>query len=383
MSVARGVAARVTAVLLVVASVVAVAGGVGAASASAAPADEPSVEVATASAERGGTAQVTGAGWRSDTVVTLLLCGQNAVEGTEACANADSRAVTTSSQGDFSKALPVVEPPKPCPCVIKAVAVTGEHAWAETEFTVRGHPVKPLPKDRTGTERLAVLDAKLTGASGVLNWFGAPPSRQLVLTVVNQGTAPAKNPVFEVGTARDVFAHDWAEQRWRGTLKPGEQQTVTLDVELAAGAHGDYRVGVQYAQTVLAEQPWQVGRPWGLNLLGLLLLAALGWAVYRFGRQALRRVRPHARQAAARTTRPESTLGRLRDRLEALAEPADDVARPRRRRTRKAKGPRLPWLAPDAPTAPEPPAASTEPPAPADPEDVSAPEPSPSPPPRP
>lgn len=375
MSAARGVTARLTTLLLVVASVVAVTGGIGAASASAAPADEPSVEVATTEAERGRTVLVTGTGWRPDTVVTLLLCGQNAVGGTEACANADSRAVTTGSQGDFSKALPVVKPPKACPCVVKAVTVTGEHAWAETEFTVRGHPVKPLPKDRTGTERLAVLDAKLTGSSGVLNWFGAPPRRQLVLTVANQGTAPAKNPVFEVGTARDVFAHDWAEQRWSGTLEPGEQRTVTLDVELAAGAHGDHRVGVQYAQTVLAEQPWQVGRPWGLNLLGLLLLTALGWALYRIGRLALRRFRPRARQAAE-----HSSLGRFRDRLEALAEPADDVARPRRWKPRKAKGPRLPWLAPDAPTSPEP---APAPPTQAASEDVTAPEPSPTPPPRP
>ncbi len=37
------------------------------------------------------------------------------IGGTNSCANADGRAVTTDAQGHFSKELPVTELPQPCP----------------------------------------------------------------------------------------------------------------------------------------------------------------------------------------------------------------------------------------------------------------------------
>lgn len=315
---------------------------------------EPSITTEAKAGAEGGTVRVSGADWQPDTAVTLLLCGQNGLVGTEACANSDSRAATTDARGAFSRTLPVVAPPEACPCVVKAVAVTGEHAWAEAEFAVTGHPVEPLPEDgRSGTERLAVLDAKLEGSEGVLNWFGVPPERRLVLTVANQGTGPARNPVFEVGTAQDVYAHDWVDQRWNGTLEPGEQKTVTLDVELGAAAYGDHRVGVRYAQTVLAEQPWQVGRPWGLHLVGLLLVVAGAWGLWRVAQLLRRRLRPRGGwRASVHTSRPGTAVGRLRDRMETYAEPADDVDRPREPKPRRRRGPRLPWLSPDLPATP-------------------------------
>ena len=63
----------------------------------------------------------------------LLICGQSTPErgvigGTNSCANADGRAVTTDTKGAFRKKLPVAEPPKPCPCVVHVATVTGEQA---------------------------------------------------------------------------------------------------------------------------------------------------------------------------------------------------------------------------------------------------------------
>lgn len=353
---------RLPAALVLVAAVLVGSAGTAYAASSAAPhrpsaesasEGEPSITTEAKAVAEGGTVRVSGTDWQPDTAVTLLLCGQNGLVGTEACANSDSRAATTDARGAFSRTLPVVAPPQACPCVVKAVAVTGEHAWAETAFAVTGHPVEPLPEDgRSGTERLAVLDAKLEGSEGVLNWFGVPPERRLVLTVANQGTAPARNPVFEVGTAQDVYAHDWVDRRWNGTLEPGEQKTVTLDVELGAAAYGDHRVGVRYAQTVLAEQSWQVGRPWGLHLLGLLLMVAGAWGLWRVAQLLRRRLRPRGGwRASVHTSRPGTAVGRLRDRMETYAEPADDVDRPREPKPRRRRGPRLPWLSPDLPAA--------------------------------
>ncbi|MFI9050068.1 hypothetical protein [Streptomyces sp. NPDC053427] len=275
-----------------------------AANATAAAADgRPSVHLSQKEAGKGGTLTVTGRGWRPKTLLTLLICGQNMIGGTNACANGDGRAVTTDAHGAFHRSLPVAEPPKPCPCVVHVATVTGAAAAADAAFKVAGHPVAPLPKESTGG-RLTVLAApRLAGSSGLLTWFGAPPQRDLVLTVGNLGSAPARNPVFQVGTSHGVFAPEWEDQQWRGTVPAGKKAEVRLPVELAAGAHGDYLVSLKYGGKVLVEQPWGVGRPWGVTLFWVLLCLVIPTAVFRIGMAVVDRVRPRRPAAATRHRR--------------------------------------------------------------------------------
>ncbi|MGW0738232.1 hypothetical protein [Streptomyces sp. NPDC002851] len=277
--------------------------------ATAAEDGNPEVTLSRAEAGTGGSITATGTGWRPKTLLMLLICGQAApgrdpVGGTNACANADGRAVRTDAEGRFSKKLPVAEPPVACPCVVRVTNVTGEKAVAQAEFKVAGHPVKPLPDERSGG-KLAVLAAtRLEGSSSILTWFGAPASRTLVATVGNLGSAPVKNPVFEVGTSHGVFAPEWEEQQWRGTLAPGKKAKVELRVQLPAGAHGDYRVALRYGGKVLAEQPWDVGRPWGVTLFWVLLAVVVPAAVFRIGMAVVDRVRP--RRGGGRRARDHS-----------------------------------------------------------------------------
>ncbi|WP_262386733.1 hypothetical protein [Streptomyces sp. TRM49041] len=272
--------------------------------ATGAAADGPSVTLSRTEAAKGGELTVTGTGWPSRTLVMVLLCGRAApgrglVGGTNACANAQGRAVTTDPQGTFGKKLPVVAPPGPCPCAVHVATVTGEAATADAALRVTGHPVEPLP-DGVGDGRLAVLDtARLDGADGLLVRFGAPPSRRIVLAVGNTGSAPLKDPVFEVGTAHGVYAPQWEERQWRGTVPPGGRAEVELPVQLPAGAHGDYQVSVRYGGTVLAEHPWRVRRPWGVTLFWVLLAVVVPTALYRAGMAAVNRVRPRRPATAA------------------------------------------------------------------------------------
>lgn len=147
----------------------------------ASAADGPTVKVSEAQAGTGGSVVVTGTGWQPKTLLMMLICGRSepgrgVIGGTNSCANADGRAVTTDANGGFSKVLPVVEPPVPCPCVVHVVTVTGSSpASGDAAFQVAGHPVEPLPAE-VGTGRLSVLtDPRLDGSSGLLTWFGAPP----------------------------------------------------------------------------------------------------------------------------------------------------------------------------------------------------------------
>ncbi|MGP9020452.1 hypothetical protein ACT1U9_18880 [Streptomyces sp. BR1] len=289
--------ALVTAVLLLFSTL--------AAASASADDGKPVVTLAQKEAAKGADLTVSGTGWRPGALLMLLVCGQSSpstgvIGGTNSCANADGRAVTTDAKGAFSKPVPVAAPPKPCPCVVHVATVTGEQDAVDAELTITGHPVAPLPTQTDGG-RLAVLTTPdLRGSGGILTWFGAPPSRTLVLTVGNLGSAPVKDPVFQLGTSHGVFAPQWEDRQWKGTINPGQKAEVKLGFELSAGAHGDYQVSVKYAQKVLATQPWGVGRPWGVTLFWILLCLVVPAAVFRIGMAVVDKVRPsgagHARR---------------------------------------------------------------------------------------
>ncbi|MFI7322081.1 hypothetical protein [Streptomyces venezuelae] len=271
---------------------------------------EPSVKLSASQAGKGGSVTVKGAGWRSGALLMMLVCGQSApgkgvVGGTNSCANSDGRAVTTDDDGAFSKKLPVAEPPEPCPCVVHVATVTGEKQQVDAVLKVAGHPVKPLPAQANGGRLSVLTDTALEGSSGVLTWFGAPPQRTLEFTVGNVGSAPVKDPVFQVGTSHGVFAPQWEEQQWRGTIAPGEKARIKLPVELSAGAHGDYLVSLKFGGKVLAEQPWGVGRPWGVTLFWILLCVVVPAAVFRIGMAVVGWLRPNRRG----TSRPGARRG--------------------------------------------------------------------------
>ncbi|MFD4779032.1 hypothetical protein ACFWNU_35025, partial [Streptomyces sp. NPDC058427] len=281
---------------------------------------KPAVTLSGKQAGKGGEITVKGHGWRPNTLLMMLICGRSSpargvIGGTNSCANADGRAVTTDSDGAFTKKLPVAEPPEPCPCVVHVATVTGDQSVADAVFVVAGHPVAPLPKE-TGDGKLAVLTtSRLEGDSSVLTWFGAPPSRRLVLTVGNPGSAAVKDPVFEIGTSHGVYAPQWEDRQWRGTIGPGRKARIELPVELAAGAHGDYQISLKYGTKVLAEQPWGVGRPWGVTLFWILLCLVVPAAVFRIGMAVVDKVRPRPAHAAAGSRRRPDRLAGVTARL--------------------------------------------------------------------
>ncbi|MFJ5531490.1 hypothetical protein [Streptomyces sp. NPDC093261] len=307
------------------------------------PTAGPTVAVSASQAGAGGSITVTGTGWRPEALLTLLICGQSTPSrgvtgGTGSCANADGRAVTADARGRFRRTLPVAEPPVPCPCVVHAATVTGAEADADAAFQVAGHAVEPLPAG-SASGRLSVLTGtRLDGGDGLLTWFGAPASRTLVCTVANTGPSPVKDPVFRVGTSRGVFAPQWDERQWHGTLAPGGRARIALPVDLPAGAHGDYTVSLEYGGRVLTEQPWGVGRPWGVTVFWILACVVVPTAVFRLGMAVVDRVRPRT---------PEARAARHRGlRLPGLAR---RPPRPRTSRPAPAPSPAaaLPWFTPD------------------------------------
>ncbi|MFD7817059.1 hypothetical protein ACFV6E_29675 [Streptomyces sp. NPDC059785] len=315
-------------------------------------ADGPRIELSKAQAGTGGSITVSGSGWGAERLLMLLICGQavpaqGVTGGTNSCANGDGRAVTTDTKGRFRRKLPVAEPPVPCPCVVHVATVTGRKTAADAIFMVAGHSVEPLPAEPAGGRLSVLTAARLDGSGSLLTWFGAPPSRTLVFTVGNTGTTAIQNPVFEVGTAHGVFAPGWEEQQWRGTVAPGRKARISLPVELSAGAHGDYTISLKYGGKVLAEQPWGVGRPWGVTLFWILLCLVVPAALFRAGMAVVDRIRPHgpsAQPGRHRTrARPPAATGTTADASASATSTSASATS-----TSASAAPALPWFTPDS-----------------------------------
>lgn len=344
----RKVAAVLTTVLLVLAI-----GGASPALAAPDAAVRPVVTLSKGEAGKGGEITVKGSGWRAGALLMLLICGESSpatgvIGGTNSCANAEGRAVTTDAKGGFSRKLPVAEPPKPCPCVVHVATVTGQQASVDAEFKVAGHPVAPLPAPPRNAGLLAVTDrtVRLEGSGSLLTWFGAPQARRVVLLLGNLGSAPVTDPLFQVGTSHGVFAPVWEERQWRGTLAPGKQAEVALDVQLPAGAHGDYLVSVKYGAKVLAAQPWGVDRPWGVVLFWVLLGIVVPAGLFRIGMVVVDRVRP----GALRTPRPVARHRTVRP--DERDEGRDEERGERDAAATAATVTALPWFTPDTNPSP-------------------------------
>ncbi|WP_107102740.1 hypothetical protein [Streptomyces torulosus] len=352
---ARIPAAAAVVLVLVLALAFALGAPLGGGAGPAVAADGPAVTLSKSQAGTGGSLTVTGTGWRSRALLMILICGRSTPSrgvpgGTDSCANADGRAVTADSEGDFTRRVPVAEPPVPCPCVVRVATITGKKAEAFAAFQVAGHSVEPLPPEATGGRLSVLTDTELRGTSGLLTWFGAPATRELVLTVGNVGASPVENPVFQVGTSHGVYAPQWEDHQWRGTIEPGRRARVSLPVELAAGAHGDYTVSLTYGGKVLAEHPWDVGRPWGVTLFWLLLCLVVPAALFRVGLAVVDRFRPR-RTASGRRSRRRSPLPGLTRRLPRWGASTGAHAEPRPSpsgaRTMSRTTPALPWFTPD------------------------------------
>ncbi|MEU8462552.1 hypothetical protein [Streptomyces sp. NPDC029003] len=317
----------------------------------AADTGKPAVTLSLSEAAKGTELSVGGTGWRPRTMVMLLVCGQNMIGGTNSCANADGVAVAVGEDGHFGARLPVVAPPKPCPCVVNVTSVNGDQSTVALPLKITDHPVAELPAE-SGTARLALLTGvRLEGDDGVLTWFGAPPGRKFTATVGNLGSAPVKDPVFQLGTAHGVFAPQWEEARWKGTIPPGGKAEVALDVELPAGAHGDYTVSLKYGDTVLAGQPWGVDRPYGVLLFWGLLLVVIPTALFRVGMAVVDRVRPRAAAPGAGRRHAASAVTARLPRIAAARGP---VPAPAPAPARPAAEAALPWFTPDPDPAPAP-----------------------------
>jgi hypothetical protein len=158
------------------------------------PASKAVMTVSPEVATPGQSVYVAASAFPPHTVFQLEICGDDALEGSPDCALTGSLTRTTSEVGHFAGDLAVLVPPVPCPCVVAAFTDMLTHPVMAT-ITISGAPTAPL-RYPPGPPKLVVERAALVGSSSLAAWFGAAPTRTLVLRVRNPSTEPVENPII-------------------------------------------------------------------------------------------------------------------------------------------------------------------------------------------
>jgi hypothetical protein len=272
----------------------------------AAAAAGPSASLSSTTAAPGERVDVTGLGWRKGALVTVQTCGNAALDDSVDCDVANSRDVGVRDDGTLAGALIVTLPPKPCPCLVRAVS--GDDV-VELPLEVAGAPVAApvqLAPDVAVTRLLHVSDVRVVGVGPWKAWFGGVAARRLQLTVVNRSAVAIDRVSIAVRTGRSSTPTELQPSVDAGTFQPRSTRVLTMPLSFEGPALGRYTVDVQLlgAGVPVTAKTHTIVVPWALALLAF---SALQLGALRLRDRARRRLaRPALVPVAAPTpTEPQ------------------------------------------------------------------------------
>ncbi|NUR31764.1 MAG: hypothetical protein HOV83_38985, partial [Catenulispora sp.] len=288
----------------------------------------PTVTVDPQKPKVGDTVQFKGTGWTPGSLVQVSLCGQLGIGGSNTCAQAASTSVTIGAEGALTGKIRVVAPPKPCPCVLRAVTVTGGTAAQNTGIEIDGAPTAALPQNALTPGRLVFMDSWMAGEDTIFTWFGSPVTRRFQISVANMGQTAITNPKFRIGTYEGVFAPRWRDVEWNGTIAPGAKAVISLDIELKARQHGHFVYRVMYNDQVVDERALDVKRPWGVYLFMALLVVVVPLTAWRLGMSVFDAIRNARKERAIERDREVGLPASLSEKVGKKAAKAADEPAP-------------------------------------------------------
>jgi hypothetical protein len=237
----------------------------------------------------GITVTVKGTNFPPSTDVQVQICGNQALDGSGDCDLTTSQEASTTPKGLIQLQLAVTTPPKPCPCVVMALDFSLS-ITPTTPFDVIGAPV--VAPSTTKLHSLQLVSASLQGDGPWTSWFGAPPQRELIVTVRNPNPTPYAFPplVLSVGQSRDTTTREATSQRL-ATIPPLKTQTYEIPVSFPAVSVGEHQVigvlGNPGFSTHFEVKTWLF--PWGLAVVVLIVLEIIALLITRAFRERRRR----------------------------------------------------------------------------------------------
>lgn len=222
---------------------------------------------------------VTGSGWPASTMVTVQLCGNQAMNGSADCDQASTASVGVRGDGTFGTRLTVGRPPAPCPCVIKATGESSAHQFL-ARIKILGLP-EVEPRDRVGLPEITRLvrfrEASLERTGGWTTWFGAAPTYRLVVTLENTGNVALHDLPISFAWGRGADPTGFVAAPDVPSLEAGAETTLEVPVTLDALAIGGYDVlgRIDGIGAPVETRVHTTTYPWGLIVVPGAILAQL------------------------------------------------------------------------------------------------------------
>jgi hypothetical protein len=211
--------------------------------------------------------RVHGDGWGSDTsqVVSVVLCGNAALDGAADCDLSDTAEGGIRNGGSFYTLFTVPAPTLPCPCVLRffspATAVD-----VKLPVSVLGAATQP-PQPRVFARRAVRVDAvHLRGRGPWDSWFGAAPRRVLVYRVTNTGEVTLHDPPVDIVWGKGSNPSGFVSVPAVGDLPVNASRTFTVPIRFPALSFGSYRAIVKvdpFGEVGRGESTSSLS-PWGL-----------------------------------------------------------------------------------------------------------------------
>ena len=112
--------------------------------------DGPSGVVLPSSAKPGETVEVGSRGWPAGAQIQAVVCGDLAIGGSNTCYLPGAALGQADDRGRVHLQLTVAAPPRPCPCVVRLTAFSGDAPAQNLPIEVIGHEVgtPPVPASR-------------------------------------------------------------------------------------------------------------------------------------------------------------------------------------------------------------------------------------------
>lgn len=239
---------------------------------SASAASGPSATASTPVTSAGQLVEVNGTGW-SDVggVATVQICGQDAVNLTSDCDEANTYSAGIGSGGTFHAGLFTHIPQTPCPCVIFVTDEFGQST--KIPIQIVGAPVEPIIPSINPLLPLA-MKATLDTPTSVSSWFGGPKDVDLSLRVKNTSGAALPSPVVSVRVGRGDSPTEFVAGQRLATLPVGASRVVHIPLTIPAVTFGHYTVEVQAAVdgTTVTTSVQTSSWPWAWLVIAIQLI---------------------------------------------------------------------------------------------------------------
>ena len=227
----------------------------------------------------GQTFKVEGRGWTPNTLVQLEVCGAEARSGSSDCAVDTAQVVASDDEGVLRGRVPLVIPPSPCPCVVRALSQTGTDT-ATAPVEIPGAP-SSHPGDGNvvapALRRLEVEKVSLEGGNNVRTWLGAGPQRTFEFEVVNTGSVPVSDATVIITAGPVDEPTGFVPPVRLDRLEVGERRAVSVPIQFPALSWGDLQVRavVNGTSAPVAFAATTSSYPWLLVIVPSVLLLQL------------------------------------------------------------------------------------------------------------